>query len=73
MLVEVRPIEEPDRWFWSDTIWIITSAKPETVDRWLGKLYQSDAPLIDGFENSGEKKQDYIVPAGMHALGVWWD
>lgn len=73
VLVELRPLEEADKWPYSDMIWIITSADVDEVNRWLGEQYQADAPLYVGFEDLDEKMEDYEVPEGMQALGVWWD
>ena len=70
--VQVNGQEEPDRWPWSDTIWIITSAKADEVGRWMGEHFRADALLI-GFEQDCRKLEEYRFPEGMNAIGVWWD
>lgn len=70
--VMVNGQEEPDSWPWSDTVWLITSAKPEEVKNWLDGPFQAD-DLISGFDQESRKVEHYQIPQGMNAIGVWWD
>ena len=72
VLVEVKDIEDPEGWPSADTIWIITSASVDDVGKWLGQRFRADDILI-GFSNVSYKIENYKVPGGMEALGVWWD
>jgi hypothetical protein len=70
--VMVNGQEEPNSWPWSDTIWLVTSAKPDRVKDWLGEHFQAD-DLVIGFELDNRKLEEYQLPEGMNAIGVWWD
>ena len=71
VLVEVKDLEDPDGWPATDTIWIITGAPTDDVNRWLGHRFRADE-LIQGFPTHYPVEK-YDLPAGMQALGVWWD
>ncbi len=70
--VQVNGQEESERWPWSDTIWIITSANTSDVERWLGERFKADSLSI-GFEQDCRILEQYQLPEGMSAIGVWWD
>jgi hypothetical protein len=70
--VEVKDLEDPDGWPSTDTIWIITTAPPEEVRRWLPDRIAPD-DIIEGFETAPSPVERYEIPAGYRAVGVWYD
>jgi len=69
--VQVNDQIEPEDWPSTDTIWIITSAGVDEIDTWLGDRFRGDDYIL-GFPDF-YNIEDYDVPEGMQALGVWWD
>ena len=70
VLVQVNDMESPD-WPSTDTLWVITSASNNEVNSWLGETFEAD-DLLDGWEH-GPSLQSYPIPAGMRAVGIWYD
>ncbi len=71
VIVQVNDQIESTDWPSTDTVWIITSASVDDVKRWLGRKFQADDLLV-GFPTT-PIIEDYPIPLGMKALGVWWD
>jgi hypothetical protein len=71
VLVEVKDLEDPEGWPATDTIWIIINATVADVARWLSQRFAADE-LIEGFHTTYPIEK-YDLPAGMQAIGVWWD
>jgi len=69
--VQVNDQIEPEDWPSTDTIWIITSVGSDEVDTWLGERFHGDDYIL-GFPDS-YPIEDYEIPEGMQAIGVWWD
>jgi hypothetical protein len=79
VLVEVKQMEDPEGWPSTDTIWIITSAATVDVRQWLSERFAPD-DVIEGFPQPGSQPgffgyevENYKIPQGMKAYGVWWD
>lgn len=72
VLIEVKDLEDPDGWPFSDTIWFITSAKPADVRAWFPDRLSPD-DVIDGFERNPERLEPYAIPDGLRAVGAWYD
>lgn len=68
--VEVTMFEGPD-WPLSDSVWIITSADPQTIQSWFTKDRAPDDILIGWSEDSTFEPVE--VPQGMHPVLCWWD
>jgi len=71
VLVEVCQHEMPDEWPSTDTVWVVTSAPAATVASWLGERFRADE--IFGGWTDHVRREPYDVPAGMKAIGLWWD
>ena len=69
--VEVQDQIDSEDWPSTDTIWIITSVGSEEIDPWLGERFRGDDYIV-GFPDS-YPIEDYEIPDGMKAIGVWWD
>lgn len=70
--IEVREVEGPHSWPFSDTVWIITTAQPSEVHSWFTENLAPDELLI-GLDNGIEETEPYAVPEGMVAIGAWYD
>lgn len=70
--IAVMDLEDPDGWPSSDTIWIITSAAPAEVRSWFPERLAPD-DVIDGFQSDARTLEAYSIPAGMRAVGIWYD
>jgi len=70
VLVQITDVEGPDDWPFSDTVWVVTHLTPNELARLLPagchpdewRDYPPDYPL-----------QPIQVPAGMQAIGIWYD
>lgn len=69
--VEVKDLEDPEGWPSTDTVWIITKASVNDVEKWLGQRFRADDFII-GFPEQ-YKCEHYDIPEQMKAIGVWWD
>ncbi len=69
--VQVTQHDTPEEWPFSDTIWIITSASPETVTAWFGQRFAADE--IFPSLHTDRRYESISVPEGMNVIGVWWD
>ena len=70
--IEVMDLEDPEGWPLTDTIWIITSAPPDTVRSWFPKRL-APSEMLDGFAESVREIEAYEVPPGLRAVGAWYD
>ena len=70
--IEVMDLEDPQDWPLTDTIWIITSAPPDTVRSWFPKRL-APSEMLDGFAESLRETEAYEVPPGLRAVGAWYD
>lgn len=70
--IEVKDLEDPDGWPSTDTIWVITSSSPEEVRSWFPESMAPD-DVFDGFQGSAAKIENYSIPAGKRAVGIWYD
>jgi hypothetical protein len=71
VLVQVTMHDDPDGWPFSDTIWVITTASPSVVRSWMPERLQPD-DVFEGF-HSDRAIDRRPVPAGMRAVGLWYD
>lgn len=72
VLIEVKQMEDPDGWPFSDTIWFITSAAPAEVKSWFPERLAPDE-MVDGFDKSVESVEAYAVPERFRAVAAWYD
>jgi hypothetical protein len=68
--VQVTMFDAPE-WPFSDTVWIITSAKPEEVAEWFDEAVRPDHCWAGWPE--GVAMESCPVPPGMKPVGWWWD
>lgn len=71
--VQVNDQSELGAWPATDTIWIITSEKAETVESWIPELFHPDDVIIGFSSDAPYQYEDYKIPEGMQAIGIWWD
>ena len=65
-ITEVMPEGE---WPFTDRVYVVTSALPAEVDRWVADL-QADEP---GGDDDGEGAPVVPVPDGARLVVLWWD
>jgi hypothetical protein len=70
--IEVKDLEDPDGWPSTDMIWVITTATPHEVRSWFPERFAPDE-VIGGFGATIAPVEQYTVPKGMRAIGVWYD
>lgn len=58
-------------WPFSDTVYIMTSAPLEEVQRWFPDRLRPDE-FWEGFL-ADEKYEPYQIPAGVRPVAAWWD
>ena len=68
--VEVTMHDDEEAWPYSDTVWVVTSASPQEVRRWLGDRFGPD-DIVEGLPD--HPTETVPVPAGMRVLRVWYD
>ena len=68
--IQITMFDDPD-WPFSDTVYIMTSARPETVATWFDDDLKPDE-VGEGFIE-GQKYEPYSVPTGTHVVCCWWD
>jgi hypothetical protein len=69
--VEVKDLEDPNGWPSTDTIWIFTSADPNTVPTWFpDHLAPDELTTVDQLDPSVET---YPIPPGTQAVRAWYD
>ena len=71
VLIQVTMHDDPDGWPFSDTVWVITSASPDVVRSWMPERLRPD-DVFDGF-HTDRPIEHRTVPAGMRAVGLWYD
>jgi hypothetical protein len=69
--VQITMFEDPDDWPFSDTVWVITTAAPETVRAWFPEAIAPDQCSAGWTE--GERFEPVAVPQGYRPVSCWWD
>lgn len=69
--VQVTMFDDPKRWPFSDTVWVITTAGPEEVAGWFDEDVRPDDCRRGWTE--GVEFEEYTVPKGMSPISCWWD
>ena len=69
--VQITMFDDPEMWPFSDTVWVITSATPETVARWFDASLKPDGCTAGWTE--GVSFDPVTVPEGMRPVACWWD
>ncbi|MEO0586876.1 MAG: hypothetical protein AAF078_04470, partial [Planctomycetota bacterium] len=72
VLVEVKGLEDPEGWPWTDTVWLITSADVMTIRGWYPEDIAPD-DMWEGFEDGQSNVQSYEVPQGYRPIAAWYD
>lgn len=71
--VQILSQESLDEWPYSDTVWVITPAESEEIRAQMPEWLAPDA-LYDGWNDPLlPPVEAYVLPAGMKAVGLWWD
>lgn len=70
VLIEVKDLQDPDGWPASDSIWFITTAKPEQVRSWFPANFAPDE-VSEGFGQSDTEPCE--IPKGNRAVRAWYD
>lgn len=68
--VQITAFDDPD-WPFSDVVWLITSASPETVAKWFPEDLAPDDVSVGWTD--GVLLEPCEVPDGMRPLACWWD
>lgn len=68
--VEILEHDDPQRWPYCDTIWVVTSATPQDVRLWLPARLPPTG-IMYGFSCS--RPEASKIPRGMRALGLYYD
>ena len=68
--VQITMFDDP-AWPFSDTVWVITSARADAVRRWFPDDLTPD-DCSEGW-SSGVELEPVAVGAGMRPVGCWWD
>jgi hypothetical protein len=68
--VEVSMFDEPE-WLFSETVWVVTSARAAEVKLWFEKSIRPDETW-KGWK-TGWMVESIFIPADMHPVGCWWD
>lgn len=69
--VQITMFDDPTMWPFSDTVWIITSAAPQTVAEWFDEAMRPDNCSAGWTEHVSFEPLD--VPEGMRPVACWWD
>jgi len=69
--VQITMFDDPEMWPFSDTVWIITSAAPQTVAEWFEAALRPDN-CSAGWTDA-VSFETVPVPDGMQAVACWWD
>ena len=60
----------PEEWPFSDTVYVITTTAAEEVVMWFDRDFMPNEYWLS---NTHDELRSLHVPAGMHAVGLWWD
>ncbi|MFC2253930.1 hypothetical protein ACETRX_30150 [Labrys portucalensis] len=66
----VTQYDGPGNWPFSDTVFVITSESPQTVEGWIPAKFKPDEVGIDAHVNGREA---VAIPAGMQPVTLWYD
>lgn len=69
--VQVTMFDIPEDWPFSDTVWIITTARPEEVSSWFDEEVRPDECRRGWTE--GVTFEECPVSPGMSPIACWWD
>jgi hypothetical protein len=69
--VQITMFDDPEAWPFSDTVWIITSANPQTVAGWFDGSIRPDE-CSSGWTD-GLLFEHVPLPEGMRAVACMWD
>lgn len=69
--VLVTQFDEPDRWPFSDAIYVMTAAEPEEVQSWFTEELAPDEVFVRAFDDGAF--EPYDIPPGTRPVGCWWD
>jgi hypothetical protein len=69
--VQISMFDDPEMWPFSDTVWIITNAAPQTVAEWFDAAIRPDN--CSAGWTDGVSFEPVPVPEGMQAVACWWD
>ncbi len=69
--VQITMFDDPEMWPFSDTVWIITSAAPESVVEWFDAAIRPDE--CSAGWTAGVSLEPVPVPDGMQPVACWWD
>jgi hypothetical protein len=62
-------LESEDAWVGSDSVYLLTSASLDTVERWFSELEPADLWEEDPYKFAELPE----VPNGFRLVAVWWD
>jgi hypothetical protein len=68
--VRITDFDQPN-WPFADTLFIMTTATPDTVKSWFPPELAPD-DVSEGFYE-GETYEPYSVPLGAGVIACWWD
>ena len=71
VLVEIRDMEDTEGiWPFSDTVFVLTSAAPQELAKWLKPLSPDE---VGQFPPEHVPKDLPVPDPGMSVFGAWWD
>jgi hypothetical protein len=70
VVVRISDLNGDDEWPFSDTVYVVTSASPETVGSWVNDLEPDAVWALDEAEMRACGVQP---PPGAQVVAVWWD
>jgi hypothetical protein len=74
VFVELRHYDGADEWPYSDTVFIVTSALRDAIERWVEELHPTE--IFEGWGAKPEIKtplRESQLRPGMHVWRAWWD
>jgi hypothetical protein len=69
--IQITMFDDPEMWPFSDTVWIITSATPQTVADWFNSTMRPDG--CSAGWTDGLSFEPINIPGGMQPVACWWD
>jgi hypothetical protein len=66
----ITQYDGPGIWPFSDTIFVITSASPQTVRTWIPQRFKPDEVGVDA---PSDRRESVFIPAGMQTVTLWYD
>lgn len=68
--VQITMFDDQD-WPFSDTVWVITSASPDSVRSWFPAKWRPDD--VQSGWTEGMRYESVAIPAGTKPIACWWD